>query len=371
MSKTSLKPNIKRELWYRAHGRCEFNGCNKRLDLHGVTFDTCNLSNAAHIIGDSSNGPRGDKELSSKLAADINNLMLMCPECHKYIDHEGKDKYDVETLRRMKKEHEDRIEMLADIAPNRKSLVVFCGPKIGHDEPVLNKNDAFEAILPDYYPSEPDPVRIEMKDCVLDDTQKIYWKVQTQQLETRCKEEVLRKAVKTNHISLFALGPQPLLVKLGTLLGDIHEVDVFQKHREPSSWKWQDTETENHINVIPPKDTNKTPVLVFALSSANIISRVERRFGDSASIWVVSCETPGNDMLKSKEQLEEFRTKVRAVLDTINANAEGKDLHVFMAMPVACAVEFGRVRMKKADIPWVLYDYQRCSETDIETFKIE
>jgi hypothetical protein len=31
-------------------------------------------------------------------------------------------------------------------------------------------------------------------------------------------------------------------------------------------------------------------------------------------------------------------------------------LHVFPAMPVSLAVELGRVRMPKADLPWLLYD---------------
>jgi hypothetical protein len=31
-------------------------------------------------------------------------------------------------------------------------------------------------------------------------------------------------------------------------------------------------------------------------------------------------------------------------------------LSVFPAMPVACAVELGRIRMPKADLPWLVYD---------------
>ena len=58
MSKTTIPQKVKAELWWRAAGRCEFKGCNKPLYLHGITMDNCNLSNCAHIIGDSENGPR-------------------------------------------------------------------------------------------------------------------------------------------------------------------------------------------------------------------------------------------------------------------------------------------------------------------------
>ena len=77
MSKTTIPESVKRDLWFAAHGRCEFAGCNKVLFKHGITMDECNISNYAHIIGDSPKGPRGDKEKSKELAKDINNYC--CP----------------------------------------------------------------------------------------------------------------------------------------------------------------------------------------------------------------------------------------------------------------------------------------------------
>jgi hypothetical protein len=41
-----------------------------------------------------------------------------------------------------------------------------------------------------------------------------------------------------------------------------------------------------------------------------------------------------------------------------------------MAMPISCAIEFGRVRMPKADRPWILYDYHRETETELQTLTI-
>ncbi|MFA0813857.1 hypothetical protein [Microbulbifer epialgicus] len=31
--------------------------------------------------------------------------------------------------------------------------------------------------------------------------------------------------------------------------------------------------------------------------------------------------------------------------------------HVFPVTPVSCVIEFGRVRMPKSDIPWLIYDH--------------
>ena len=82
MSKTKIPMNVRRELWFRAAGRCEFKGCNEPLDRHGITMDSCDCSECAHIIADSEEGPRGDTKLSKELAQDIDNIMLMLSLIH-------------------------------------------------------------------------------------------------------------------------------------------------------------------------------------------------------------------------------------------------------------------------------------------------
>lgn len=39
MSNTKIPESVKRDLWFAAHGRCEFAGCNKVLFKHGITMD--------------------------------------------------------------------------------------------------------------------------------------------------------------------------------------------------------------------------------------------------------------------------------------------------------------------------------------------
>jgi hypothetical protein len=64
-------PNhIKLQLWNNAGGRCEFRECNKKLWIHGLTFEQANFSEMAHIIGAKEDGPRGNQD-SEKLAKDV------------------------------------------------------------------------------------------------------------------------------------------------------------------------------------------------------------------------------------------------------------------------------------------------------------
>ncbi len=335
-------------------------------------MDECNISNYAHIIGDSPKGPRGEKR-SKELSKDIGNLILLCPECHKLIDS-NVEKYTVEVLKKMKKNHEERILFITGIQPDMKSLVVAYGPKIGSDTPHFHKDVLFNTIFPERYPTDASPIEIQMKNSVLNDGESEYWMAEERQIERMCNEKVFRAFEDgvTTHVSLFPLGPQPLLVKLGTVLNDKFMVRIYQKHRLPDTWRWLDEDVNNDIMLEQPDDTSKEPVLVLALSTNAIKERIAKRFGDTASIWTITCEKPGNDMIRCEGQLMQFNRIARKAMDDIKtAHPEAECLKIFMAVPVSCAVELGRIRMPKADLPWVLYDYRVEKDEDVETITIK
>ena len=125
-----IKPQIERELWVRTAGRCEFNGCNRLLYKSPVTQERINIAEKAHIYSISENGPRGWGPLASnnKKLNEIDNLMLMCHDCHRKIDQ---DKTGLNTLQNCLvngSEHEQRIMVVSAIAPDKKSHVVFTEP---------------------------------------------------------------------------------------------------------------------------------------------------------------------------------------------------------------------------------------------------
>lgn len=69
----------------------------------------------AHIVADEPGGPRGDPELSPKLAQDLSNLMLMCLDHHRLIDVDDVVDHSVERLRAMKTRHEERVRRLTEL----------------------------------------------------------------------------------------------------------------------------------------------------------------------------------------------------------------------------------------------------------------
>ena len=362
MSNTSIPSKVKAELWWRAAGRCEFKGCNKPLYLHGITMDNCNLSNCAHIIGDSENGPRGTKD-SKGLAKDFNNIMLMCPECHHYIDNEGKEKYDAQTLFDMKKKHEKRMEYLTGFKEDLQANIVTYVANIAEHTTQFSFPELQKALLPDFYPASRDLIQLGTNFYTVGDWNN-YWRGEDKNLIHFCKSRVLDCIDRWEYkrIALFALAPMPLLVRLGTMLNNKHDVIVYQKQRK-EGWKWpMDDETIDYI-IHRPSKKDGVPVLALSLSSS-IIERVKKE-NATASIWEMTINDPRTDFLQSKKMLYDFGRKIEMILDEISKFSNHQAINLYLAAPAACCIEFGRVWMQKANSPLNIYEYDiKFSQTD-------
>ncbi|HWB84455.1 MAG TPA: SAVED domain-containing protein [Bryobacteraceae bacterium] len=358
MSVSYIPETVKIRLWGKAGGRCQYDGCNQPLWIDALTQAEFNSAYIAHIIADRPTGPRGDATLSEQLKTDISNLMLMCDVHHRRIDVADVDGHPVEFLRSMKERHEQRIELVTALGPDKQSHVVLYGANIGAHSAPLSLKNAAQAMLPERYPADSRPIALGMVNSSLQDRDGAYWQAEATQLRSQVSLQVKPRLAQgeVHHLSVFGLAPQPLLMLLGHLLCDIAAAEVFQLHREPPDWSWQADPNGFQYQTVEPGATDGPPALVFALSATINDERVHAVL-PGANIWKMSIPAPSNDFLKSRSQARLFREKVRLLLDRIKAaHGEHATLHVFPAMPVALAVEFGRIIMPKADLKMHIYD---------------
>lgn len=352
---------VRCSLWGRAAGRCEFAGCNKPLSLHPETKEDVNLAEAAHIIGFSKDGPRGEGELSEELAKDISNLMLLCGDCHKTIDT-NKARYPVDTLRPMKRAHESRIDIVSGIDAEKQSHVLLYGANVGEHSSPLSFDNAARAMMPDWYPAEKTPIALGLGDSSFRDKTGEFWSIESAQLRNMVEQRIRPRLATGDikHLSVFGFAPQPLLMLLGFHLSDIPAAEVFQLQREPQGWRWQAHPNGFEFIVQEPEQFEGAPALVLSLSATVVDERITSVLGEGASIWRVTIPEPNNNFLRSRRQLAQFRNLIRSLMDRIKEK-HGQDavLHVFPAVPVAIAVELGRIIMPKADLPLRVYDQNR------------
>lgn len=345
-------------LWGRAAGRCEF--CNKPLWKSSITQEQVNIGQKAHIYSFSSNGPRGNGGISKDKINNINNLMLVCHECHQKLDKSrNEQRYSPALLQWMKVGHERRIELATGIAADKRSHILLYGANVGEHSSPLSYREAALALFPDRYPASDIPIELGTVNSAFLDRDAQFWAVEVETLIRKFSHRVRERLANGDieHLSVFALAPQPLLILLGSLLGDIVPSDVYQRHREPPTWEWPAAAPTSAFEVRPPTSASGPPALVLSLSATVTTDRITSVLGRDASVWTLTVPHPNNDFTKSREQISQIRSLLRRVFDQIKA-AHGQTtlLHIFPAVSVSVAVELGRVRMPKADMPWQIYD---------------
>lgn len=363
MSVTGIPESVKFRLWGKAGGRCQYEGCNKPLYIDSLTKAEFNTAYIAHIIADQPKGPRGDARLSHQLQADISNLMLMCDEHHRLIDKIDIDAHPVDLLQDMKARHERRIELLTSIDDNKRSHVVLYGANIGSHFGNISYQKAASAMVPSRFPADNEAIELGLRNSSFTDEEKHFWQIESEHLSRQVLDKLRPRLAlsSVDHLSIFALAPIPLLIKLGSLLSDIPEAEVYQLHREPPGWKWQQHTPIRFIMGVP-QTKGGIPALSLSLSGTINDDRISSKIEENHSIWSLTVDKVGNDFLKSSEQLRLFRETFREVLDKIKAaHGETEAIHIFPAVPVSIAVEIGRVWMPKADLPLVIYDQNRDS----------
>lgn len=363
MSVSYIPESVKLRLWGKSGGRCQYEGCSKALWVDQLTKVEFNTAYLAHIIADRATGPRGHAELSEKLKSDISNLMLMCDEHHRLIDKIDVEGHPVERLRLMKENHEARMELLTSLQEDKKSHVLIYGANIGEQNASLSWKKAAQAMIPFRYPAESRAIELSLRNSAFEDHSGEYWDVERQNLRNNLNSSLRPRIVsgEVEHLSIFALAPQPLLIELGRLLSDIPAAEVYQLHREPPNWRWQEIPDGFTFHIKEPAETHATVALNLSLSATIDDSRIRSILTkDDLSIWRMTVPEPNNDFMKGKDQLRLFRQQFRILLDRIKAcHGQNAVLHVFPAVPVSVAVEIGRVWMPKADMPLCIYDQNR------------
>ena len=371
----SLDRKVERELWARSAGRCELKGRNQVLYLSPVTQERVNIAQLAHIYSFSPGGPRGRGPFG-KDSAGLNstqNLMVVCYACHKKIDQDKEGtRYPADLLRAWKEEHETRIRIVSGIAPENRSHVLLYGSRIGDEFAPVELDAAAAAMFPTWFPADERPLNLSMA-CSHNDSTADFFATESVHLRREFERQVRDRAeeAKPNHFSVFALASQPLLILLGSMLTDKVPAVVYQLHREPRTWKWQPHPDGFRFTTTAPSDRSGMPVLVLSLSAKIRPERFNTVLKSPLSVWEITIDSPHNDFLRSETQVVMFREAVRRCLSAIGAAYPRlKELPIFPAMPVACAVELGRVRMPKADCPWHIYDQNHKAGQFIPALKI-
>jgi hypothetical protein len=345
-----IKEEIRVLLFARAAGRCEL--CNELLIKDTVTHVDVIWGQMAHIYAFSGDGPRPNKKHTGN--NNIDNLLLACPNCHVKIDKSLQVKnYSVEYLKKMKSDHEARIKLATSFKSGQQTKVLKMIASINNEAVKLCKQDIVGALMTErLLPYEEENEEIDFTQS-LGLEGGVYWKSKSQEIDqVLAKFYSDLKREKVEHVSIFGIGPMPLLMYLGSKLENKIKTKLFQRHRDGENWEWK---KGNPMAVyqfgLIKRGADKNKVALLLSLSGTIDRKLLPKNSEYCYIYELSLAgDPSYNFLRTEKDLFNFEKYFTTVISKIKNTHPGlKHIDIFPAVPAPVAIVCGRSLNKNSD----------------------
>ncbi|WP_326950964.1 SAVED domain-containing protein [Amycolatopsis sp. NBC_01307] len=369
VKREAIKDSVRNALWARTAGRCTI--CNRRLLGDSRTYlHSVLLAELAHNIGatESSESPRRDYDDGVEDTEAEENLLLLCHDCHKIIDHpEHIGFFPPEKLREIKETFERRIEMVTEHGGLTRTAALRVGCQIHGSLALASQREVAETLLAGNYLGLVETQRSGDFTCRIHGSVggRGFWDAAQQSIADSLA--LVHQAIDSRdveHMSVFAIAPIPLLVYLGWLLDDKTPTRLFQKHRDQFvGWSWATQDEPVNFEVVVEKYDSSTcdsedVVFVCAITSEVNTNLLPGEIAEAPRIDVRPMNASPSPILISNEQsLVNFAAQWRGAIATAEAQyPDAKRWHLVASVPVTVAIESGRALMRGAQPPVTVYE---------------
>jgi hypothetical protein len=326
-----------------------------------LTLTEGNFAQIAHVVAFKPDGPRGRAGIRPADINKLENLMLLCPACHKLIDDHPHD-FSRRALEEYKERHESRIRHVTALGPNQRTSVLTFTANIGKQMVSIPFDQITEATAP-RYPLSKQGTLIDLT-AVNDDASFLLAATKTIDQKIDRLYQTGSEALQAGHISVFALGPIPLLAFLGSKLSNKVGIALFQRHRDTENWTWkkEGQPLQYEFRKLRTGTIRENVALVLSISGTvperNLPKDIDKRF----SVYEITSQNvaPSPTLLRMETDLENFRVVYQQAIGTIVHN-HGliEAVRLFPAIPAPIAVLCGRELLPKAHPGLLVYDYDK------------
>ena len=323
-------------LWGKAAGCCQI--CSAPLFEGGAYRASGNYSNIAHIHAYSEDGPRFNKKLSENDRNSIENLMLLCPQCHKTVD-DDEVTYTADVLRSVKSKREEYVSKVMQASKPQKAYAITVTCPIHGNATEISRSEWSQAMASSGMVHAGD-TEIRVMDSnatsgsIADDCSLLARKINGLRLTMD----------PTLPLAIFAIAPQPILIALGNLIGDKQQVTVFQKQRDTNSWCWHDAKCQSSFqhDAVPSSDSAEV-ALVFSVSGTVSKESLPAELTSSGMpVLELRAANPSVYIARAQEDVRAFEHEAISLLDEVHsAMPHVAKVHIFPALPVSMAVTLG------------------------------
>jgi len=370
IGRTSINEHVRMKLWAVSGGRCEI--CNRLLYQDLVLGHDGNFGELAHIHAVSEGGPRHKYGMTAEEKNNIENLMLLCEEHHHMIDTYPED-FAEGLLLKKKQDHENRICQVTGIPSEQSCRIITYFSNIDNQTEFSSDRSLREAVLLSGRVPMQEPVINLSEDSITKYIPtKATFEQKAQDLEQQFRVWFDSIIKSKDSIGIFAMAPQPLLFKLGTLINDQYNTVAFQCHRSGHKWAWPEKSDLVEFSFKCSKEgTSNKVALVMDLSAAVLDDRITSALGEETSIFHITIEKPCRTFVTSESIQNAFVDTFRTAMEHIkNIRPTPTEIHIFPVMPVSLIIRAGMDYMPKADLPVILYEQANQSAGFFEALTI-
>lgn len=354
-----IPKNTELALWAKSAGRCQICGI-KLFENEKFGIET-NTSQKAHIFAFSEKGPRYSEDTFE--VHSIDNLMLLCYEDHHTIDNHP-EQFPVELLQKIKADFEKKVESVIDTIRKKSTVIYYASSISEFDSSPKTKTELNRALLDANLFSDGSYFPIEIDNQYVSQDEQ-YFQTQMKALKKKI-DRISSSLEETEVVSVFAIGPQPLLMYLGYLLNDETDIRVFQKFRGgESGWSWlaeQQTNTFRVERLFDYDSSNSAEVsevnLIISVSAEIAATRIHAVKSEDIPTYELRSAYQGLDAIKSEQDANDFiRTFRGEAIEQIRQDfPEASIINLFPAMPVSLPVRIGMNYLKNVDLEWRMYN---------------
>lgn len=355
---------IKRLVWTRSAGHCEFCGTDLTRDFR-VGVDML-WGEVAHIMPASPKGPRAesghDAKTASELTNDTANLMLLCPNCHDKADRDA-DGYPKSDMTGLHQAYLERIRLAATTPDAGRAIgLIF---QSDHFVTVndISERDFAMAMSGEGLVAFGDIIKHTLRAPGDAGRDSGYWQLVREDVRDRIDRELRRRGGRYGDIPALAvvgLADIPSLIALGQTIGDRSNRLIFSSNRE-YGLKWPDTDaTPPEYRFTAPPDGDEEIALVISIS-ATIPERDVLAAKPHARIASFTIDEPSYTAVRNRRAIHAFRDSLQICMSKLEA-ATPHPIHLFIAAPAAFCIEMGALMTTEHQHVYVVYDRDKNSD---------
>lgn len=371
-----------RYLCYQAGWRCQFAGCGKDLHRETLSGTPGVFSYYAHIVASSPDGPRGDALLSSKLTDDIENIILLCDECHRRIDRVDPDRFTVDILRKMRDDSIREVRRLLNSLTYQEALPVVVMGNITAQSPRFNPREAEEAMWTRKLRMSPQGHEHFFYNGghLHDPHSPTYWGSLFESLRgdiprmRRLLNGTLRGDGTKTPIAVFPLHGTSLLVLAGRVVGEGSTVTVFQfnpdRPAEEPGGKWAFDPAASPpasgkycVKELNPHSGGDEACLLVSLTFGVDPGRLPTVLNSAAGFSMGALEvtadasTPlGRDIIKHPRDLDDLAVEVERAIRKLQDEWKAKKVHLIVGAPASACFRIGQKLQARHHATVVCYE---------------